>query len=334
MSEIESLMSQVQQFGVSVDFWGRVVTVLMALTALLGLLYFLGTVQQSRVSKKLRTAQEALSKAKDAQLVASMAKDKLESDVKIAGVKAESDQKIAAANRRSDEISATSNRQAAELNRQNLATDAKLEEEKTKRLNLAASLLERTFADQSGAIARLTGIPPMEAVFEFPDEREPRKMAEQINFVLTNLHWTTSRRRRDNESTIPDGVTISLGMVGNVEEFLPKGATIDERRKLVPRILGIPKELRDVLRGSGIGAETGPLMRAREDLPPSTVLIRVGPKPNPLVEETLRELGPQPEPTPLSGNIGKMVKVAPGSSAFIKGARTPIPEQKPENKKP
>jgi hypothetical protein len=162
------------------------------------------------------------------------------------------------------------------------ASASAMEDERSKRLKLAVSLLDRTFTDQSGAIASLSDIPPREAVFEFPDEREPKRMAEQINFVLTDLHWTTWRRR-GNESTIREGITVSTGMVGNVEEFLPKGATASERRKLVPRILNISRELSDPLKRSGIDAERVYDPGAvRGDLPATTVLIRVGDRPNTL----------------------------------------------------
>jgi len=214
------------------------------------------------------------------------------------------------------------------------AAERALEVERRKRLALAASLLPRKFADQSGAIARLKDIPPREAVFEFPDEREPRKTAEQINFVLANLHWTTWRRRTDKESEIPDGITVSTGMVGHVE--FPNGTSESERRRLLPRILEISRELSECIKTSGgIDAEgrydPWPI---RGNLPPETLLIRVGPKPNPLVEETLRELGPQLQPTPLTGSSGGMIKVMPGSTFHASGVRTPIAEQPPPRNKP
>src|SRR5580658_7646199 len=68
MSEIDSLTSQVQQIGSSADWWASVVTVLILLTALLGLLYFGATVRQSSIGKKLRIAQDYLIQAKDREL--------------------------------------------------------------------------------------------------------------------------------------------------------------------------------------------------------------------------------------------------------------------------
>lgn len=118
-----------------------------------------------------------------------------------------------------DNATEEAKRQAEELKKQNLQTQSdllaanqNLEEERRKRVELAASLLDRDFFDQSGAAARLVPFPPMSVIFEYVDEHEPKKMAEQINFIFESLlHWSTWRRSV-NEETIEDGVSISVGM--------------------------------------------------------------------------------------------------------------------------
>jgi hypothetical protein len=68
MNEIESLTSQVQRFGAKVDGWNASVNWLLAITAVVGILYFLATIRQSSWSKRLQTAQADLIKAKDQKL--------------------------------------------------------------------------------------------------------------------------------------------------------------------------------------------------------------------------------------------------------------------------
>jgi len=306
VSEIEALVGKVESLSASADWWNKAMLVCLALTAVAAVVTFIATRQVVTKTSQAAEAQKELSDAKDRALQADLRSK---------------DGEIINAKERTSKLE----KEAEELRQQNLSTDTKLELEKGKRLRLAASLLDRTFSDQSGAIEKLSDIPPVEAVFEFPDEREPQRMAEQINFVLANLRWKTRRRRPNDGAAIRDGITISTGMVGQVNP--PKGMSDSDRRKLVQRILGISKELADLLRKCGIDAwdrhDPGPI---RAGLPENVVLIRVGNKPNPTIDETLLELGPQPEPTPLSGFKG-IVGVAPGSTALISGARTPIASQ-------
>jgi hypothetical protein len=215
--------------------------------------------------------------------------------------------------------------QAAELRRANLATESRLAEanqkieyERTKRVELAASLLPRDFFDQSGAIARLTSFPPMSVVFEFINEREPRAMAEQINFVFKTLHWTTSRKLI-NEMFIKEGISISVG--ADVKSFLPLGSPQENKLALLEvymqkRSIGerTAQALCDGIKHCGIDAEIG---NDAVRFPPTTLLIVVGAKPNHALETTLKELGPPPSPTPFRGGMA-------GAN------REAIPEQKPD----
>ena len=137
-----------------------------------------------------------------------------------------------------DNATEEAKRQAEELKKQNLQTQSdllaanqNLEEERRKRVELAASLLDRDFFDQSGAAARLVPFPPMSVIFEYVDEHEPKKMAEQINFIFESLlHWSTWRRSV-NEETIEDGVSISVGMEP------PSSFALAHRQRSVPRQL-------------------------------------------------------------------------------------------------
>lgn len=197
-------------------------------------------------------------------------------------------------------------RQAAKLTRENLATESHLteanqeiENERRKRVELAASLLPRDFFDQSGAISKLAPFPPMSAVFEFIDEHEPTAMAEQINFVLETLHWSTSRKLV-NQIFIRDGISISVGV--DLEHFLSPRTSPENFLRLFEmysqkRSIGetTARASREGIRKCGIDAEIG---NGVFGLPPTTLLIEVGPKPNHALEATLKELGPHPNPTP------------------------------------
>jgi hypothetical protein len=129
MSEIESLSSQVQQFGASSDRWANIVMLLMLATAVVGVLYFGATVRQSSVAKKLRAAQDAYIKAKDREL----ATDLKAKDVEIANAKgaaSEADRQAGIANT----SAGTANERAGKLEKE--AADARRETEKLREQNL------------------------------------------------------------------------------------------------------------------------------------------------------------------------------------------------------
>jgi len=209
--------------------------------------------------------------------------------------------------------------------------DKNLEAEKGKRLKVAESLLQRTFRDQSGAIAALSKLPKMTAVFLYLDEHEVISTAEQINFVLTELGWTTARIH-GGEGRIRDGVQISVGWMA---AFIAKPPypvkSPEEAQAFRTALVKTPALLSSVFTDSGIEAEQvsvpGPIWgNLRQDI----VLIMVGPRPNTAVEETLKELGPQPPPTPLSNFPGAIVNIGPHGKYSSQGSRTPIPEAQPQ----
>ena len=212
------------------------------------------------------------------------------------------------ANERAEKLeleSAEANRRVEELRQNNVLAAAQLETERKKRVELAASLLPRDFPDQSGAELRLHSLPPMTTVFEFIDEREPTSIAEQINAVLADLHWPTSRR--PPELPIRDGIAISPGTnfvppdARLTSEELRQDMELRERQRAAAE--SAAKPLRDEFLKQGLDAE---ITNDAFDFPPTYLLIRVGVKPNHALENTLKELGPAPEPTPLNivgGNL-------------------------------
>jgi hypothetical protein len=195
-----------------------------------------------------------------------------------------------------------------------------LEQEKDKRLELAASLLDREF-NQSDAVAKLSSFPSTTVVFKYPAEREPTKMAEQINSVVTAapLNWS-SWRWRDAEVLIRDGVTISAG-----SRYPPSASdpntTTDEWRGIVERRTtteGVAKAFVEIFIADGIDAQIG----APADLPIGTLLIEVGEKPNHALENAIKELA------------GHRKQAAPIGRVFMSGNRVTIREGPPPTNKP
>lgn len=146
---------------------------------------------------------------------------------------------------------------------------ALLEAEGRKRVELAASLLPRNFFDQSGALARLADSPRITIHFEYIVGREPKHMAEQINSVLAFLGWPASRRRVA-EDVIPDGVTISPGSE-------PPTSSVVETHESWLRDMEIFKQQKSTAIHAAEGSDG-------YDLPPDTLLISVGIKPNHALE--------------------------------------------------
>jgi hypothetical protein len=186
--------------------------------------------------------------------------------------------KVTAANGRVEELRKANNKAAADL-----------EDEKKKRLKLAASLLPRDFWNQSGALAKLANVkPPSWVVFEYPDEHEVIRTAEQINFVLRLLPspWRTGRRH-GNEDQVSDGIRISVG-----HKFDPPSSSdLTNSMNFLRRVkFGDAKAaaLKQSLLDSGIEAE---LANEAQDLPPEALLVRVGTKPNHALESAIKELG-------------------------------------------
>jgi hypothetical protein len=197
------------------------------------------------------------------------------------------------------------NGRVEELRKANNKAASDLEEEKRKRLELAASLLPREFWNQSQAMDELAGISPVPVEFEYFDDPEVVSTAEQINFVISQLHWKAVRRR-GYEHLIRDGITISPGR----PSFSPSAGL--EEWKQLSILQTVCEKLTKALQGSDLEATFGHIASG---VPSDTILVSVGRKPNHVLEATIRELGrPQPSISKVGG--GRL-----GSN------RAPIPEK-------
>jgi hypothetical protein len=192
-------------------------------------------------------------------------------------------------------------KQADDLLRKYVEAAQKLEDEKRKRLALAASLLPRTFPDQSGAAAKLIKFPaPNSVLLKYRDDEDSTSMAEQINAVTLGILRWNSCRLRESEAGIATGVTCRPALAH------PLGSppyTPDDWRKAQEQKVAannLCSAVVNVLQGSGVDAKVG---FTTSRIPPRSIEIDVGSKPNRAAEETIRELAtPSSEPT-LLGNF-------------------------------
>lgn len=203
-----------------------------------------------------------------------------------------------------NEMEAAQLRKDAEAEKKARLADAKkLEGEKQKRLELAASLLPRELRDEVGLVKALSALPPVKVRFEYREEEELVQIAEQIHAVVAASKWK-AWRKRGNEWMIREGITVSPGneaLVGNDDHAWKLWMEEEESTRTacegVVRALGGPPGGLDVWVGN-----------SAYDLPPGTILISIGTKPNHAAEEAIRELsrplGAQPPAGPRGTRLG------------------------------
>ena len=206
MSEISSLTAQVQHLGKSADLWGTAVNVLLALTALVGVLYFAATLRQSTIAKRLRTAQELLIQAKDREL----ASDLKTKDVEIGKANesaGRANQAAGTANERAAKLerdnialkgelekeAQASKERAEELRAQNLSTEKNLEAEKRTRLQLEKALAPRTLPLLvGGGKSNVDSLKPFtgtEFTIKYLPDAEATRAASNILEILLFVGW-------------------------------------------------------------------------------------------------------------------------------------------------
>ena len=299
-SEIQAITTRVQDLSRSFSGWNNAYLIFTGFAITLALIAFTLQFVANKISVKLVAAQSELSQLKDKQAFI---------DSQATGMK------------------------IAVLEHANLGMAAKLadsaaqlEDEKKKRLNLAVALLPWIFTNQSGTMANLSKFGPMEAIFEYLDEHEQIAIAEQINFVLSSLNWKTYRRR-GGESIIRDGIAISVGSEGS--RSFPAFGTEQYRSEAqrLENALAAANVLRDGM-GSRINVEVRNSLDSTRGglLPVTTLLIRIGPQPNPAIDETLKELGPPPNPGALPMGFNSPFIQNEGRGTTVSGNRAPIQE--------
>jgi hypothetical protein len=198
-----------------------------------------------------------------------------------------------------------------------------LEVEKKKRLDLAASLLPRRICEQNGPARAVSQFPKRKVLFEYVNEREARRLAQEIAWVFRFAGYQNIARRRVNEDLIDDGVYIIHGWLP-----LQLSADLDtkDRQKLTDEFNArtsteskVANALRDALMACEIEASSekdtfGDMDPSNDGISEDTLIIRIGSKPNRALEATIRELGPL------------HLSIPPGSDVAI-GNRVMIPDE-------
>ena len=196
--------------------------------------------------------------------------------------------------------------------------DEALEAEKKKRLKLAASLMPRKVFDQSGIIAELRRLPPHRVIFVYPDESEPRHLAEQIAMVFSMLHWPFFGRQVSSDD-LPEEVSVCAGHNLPSPQSHPKLVQIERANEELMQTEEIIGPIVKAFSARGVEASRR-FVTYMVNEPPSTLVIGVGEKSNAEAEEALRELG-TPNPTPL--------RIGPSSVLMESGDRMRIPPEIP-----
>jgi hypothetical protein len=210
--------------------------------------------------------------------------------------------------------------------------EQELETEKKTRLRLAASLLPRDF-EQTSVVDAVKTFPPRKVVFEFSDEKEARQLAEEIAyvFVIANARgkpgWSFVRRQVEQD-TIWEGVHIMQGWAPQPKP--PLTVPFNELRietELFNSRQSTGKALAEALSNAltefEIDSAPTPDIFATSDpqndgITADTLLIRIGPKPDRVLVETIRELAP--------------LKISRRAGSVAFGNLAIIPNEKPPSK--
>jgi hypothetical protein len=165
---------------------------------------------------------------------------------------------------------------------------AKLEEEKGKRVELAASVLGREFTDQGEATDRLSQLSPVPVYFEFLSENEPKRIAEEMNFVLNAAGWLTAKLPNE---PLWDGVMIEVGSKASLPPTTASPEQLkawdNKEKELTSIALCDAKALVQILESQGIESSLG---SSADPSPVGTLLVMIGANSNRAWERSLREL--------------------------------------------
>lgn len=193
------------------------------------------------------------------------------------------------------------------------AAEQRLEDEKVKRLKLAASMRPRGIDDDTGAIKMLASTKPVPVFISYLNEHEPRETAEQIAYLLNRLGWPVWGLSYDTGAEI-SGIAIDSGIRNSM---LPLPQMSNWRW----RVEDAKKELRSTLNNSGLKIAESGTCEANLHFPQTVIVICVGPQDTAEIDEAVRELGEELSPTPIS---------RPGMSRYTESrGRMPIPNRPP-----
>jgi len=287
-SEIESLTQRVHDFTQrvqnltqSVAGWNKAILWSLVGAAVTGIVVVLATYMAFRRARDLADAQSDLGNVKGGLLQAQLQ----ERDFRIA--KAQSDASNAQTEIARDEVKiAQANTRTEELKAQNLATEARLEDERNTRLKLEQTLAPRVIffggAAAASNIDLLTPFSGIEAEIDVVPDAEAERAANQIESLIQSAGWKVTAAFARNELNVPpsDGVVVNPAYPVETEEYLQGSRAKHAADALVK-----------VLTGENWQARTQ-YANSRSTVKPNTIRINVGFKPSPYFDEKMRhELG-------------------------------------------
>ena len=207
---------------------------------------------------------------------------------------------------------------------QEQAAEKQIEDERVKRLKLAASLAPRQILDSTGIANELQSMSPRRVILVYADEREIKDLATQFAGVFTLLHWQFFRASvsEDDLSRLPDGVSVSFG------QEIDRALKSDEEYKEINESWANDHLKESVAKAfSSHGVEVTPTFTPTSGIrePVSTMIVEIGRKPEKEAEDAIRELGPLPKPTPFTGDGHGIIAVRNGSIRTLRVS--PIPPE-------
>ncbi len=228
-----------------------------------------GTILMSYLAKELRrVADQKISVANDAATQAGAQAASANAEA------ARAKEQAGLANERAGKA----NERAEELAAKNLATEAKLEEERRTRLELEKSLAPRTLALRvEGETSNIDSLRPfggINVILEVLPDAEAERAAGYISWILTQAKWkiVSGSRNPDLNQGEYDGVVIQHRIYPGV---MTPESVADRSRAAATALL-------EFLRSNNWEAETVSLFpRHHDKMPANTIRIMVGFKPSP-----------------------------------------------------
>lgn len=314
--QVQELTGRVQTLTAAHSSWNTWSVRFVAFTAVVAALYFVAQWMTNKRGNELSEAQATLIQAKDEQArihneqVANDLRDKdlqiaatqrdakrieTEAQEREAKLKADAEVKIAEAHaigEQANERAGQANQRTEGLRQQNLATESRLEEERRTRVELEASLAPRVFNDQGGAADRLKAAGEINVMIESVADFEAWRTAGQIAFTLSEAGWKILEMKRTVEDNFFDGVSVETQYPAprkRVQDpplfFAPNDVQMSEAARLLVSVLNDTK--------IAASQRLGPMDVV---LPPKTLLIRVGLKPQPyFLSKEVKELREESE---------------------------------------
>jgi hypothetical protein len=284
-----------------------------------------GSLTQLRVAKVNADSQREINRARqDAEDRLKLETTRVEGEAgkKIEDARAEAGVKIEQARGDADTKIAEAKRETEEVRNQNLATESRLEEEKFTRLNLAKSLARRVIPHVVvGGKSNFDILKPfsdIQAFIEFAPDREPSRAAQELEKALSTSGWKVVSVKPNPEllSDFWEGVAVSpysprIGGLPIDQTWALMYATKKPNEAASALVRFLDNNNWVVRRFPAFG----------EEIPPNTIRVRVGYKPEPRFltpaeEEFEKTTGQTEKPLPRQRTEPRRITAAQRGAIF------------------